>query len=67
MFTALDKAFKRSGWTYTQLAVAAGISEAGVQKWFRKKQFTANATTYQRLREQLPGFAELIDKQKTPA
>jgi predicted transcriptional regulator len=56
---ALEKAMTAAGWTVTEVAVAAGLTESAIRKTLNGGGMRADS--YQRLRKELPGFAELVD------
>jgi predicted transcriptional regulator len=57
--TALKKAMTEAGWTVTETAVAAGLTESAIRKTLDGGGMRADS--YQRLRVALPGFADLVD------
>ena len=63
---ALKVAAKKAGWSATKIAATVGKSEASARQWL-KGATDMSATDYQRLREELPGFAELIDHKAVAA
>lgn len=51
---------KRAGWTPTQVAAVAGVSESAIRKNLDGTN-GMRAESFQRLRKDLPGFANLVD------
>ncbi len=64
--TALKTASRKAGWSPTKIAATVGKSEASARQWL-KGATDMSATDYQRLREELPGFAELVDRKAVAA
>ena len=59
--SALKKAIADAGWTPTEAAAAAGLTEGAIRKTLGGGGMRAES--YQKLRKELPGFAELVDGQ----
>lgn len=57
---ALTIAAERAGWSPARIAVAVNKSEASARQWL-KGAAEMGASDYQTLREDLPGFADLVD------
>jgi len=64
---AFAEAFAQSGMTLTQIAALAGVSESAARKWLPEESGGMRAVAYQRLRNALPGFAELVDSETKTA
>jgi len=63
---ALKTAARKAGWSSTKIAATVGKSEASARQWM-KGTTDMSATDYQRLREELPGFAGLVDGKNVAA
>jgi predicted transcriptional regulator len=57
---ALAIAAERAGWSPTKIAATVGKSEASARAWL-KGAAEMGASDYQTLRQELPGFADLVD------
>lgn len=57
---ALVAAKEKDDWSFAQIAVAGGCSEAAVRPWFTGKSLP-RADVYQRLRAAWPTFADMVD------
>ena len=57
---ALQEAMKRAQWSATRVAYVAGASEQSVRKWLLGES-TPRFESYQRLRLEMPGLADLVD------
>lgn len=56
---ALNLAMTRAGWNPTQVAAVAGVTESAIRKTLDGGGMRAES--FQRLRKDLPGFANLVD------
>lgn len=57
---ALDECAERLGWSNAKLAAECGVGDMSI-RIYRNRKGEPSATTYQRMRENIPGFAELVD------
>ena len=57
---ALRAAAEREGWNATRIAATVGKSEASARQWL-KGSAEMSASDFQVLRNELPGFANLVD------
>lgn len=57
---ALQKAAEEAGWSPARIAATVGRSEQAARAWL-KGDSEMGASAYQKLRVELPGFADLVD------
>lgn len=57
---ALDICAERLEWSNAKIAAESGVGEMSIRN-YRNRKGQPSASTYQRMRERIPGFAELVD------
>lgn len=57
---ALDICAQRLRWSNARFAAESGVGEMSIRN-YRNRKGQPSASTYQRMRENIPGFAEIVD------